>query len=142
MATGGDHAAAEAMAKNLQFHGDMLLKILEKNTFMEMRSNYMGHDGEKVLMREIVEEIARCSAVKMQKSHEFFVKMTMLKPVLQNAAQLEFAQKTLELKKEDLTAAVQKMKLLYKLEMTNTNRIGMEKPGDLCHTLKACNWVY
>ena len=101
----------------------------------------MGHDGEKVLKREIVEEVARCIAAKMLKSHGFKVKMSMLKPVLENADQLEFAFKTQELTKEDLTAAVQKMKLLYKLEITNTNRIGMEKPGDLCHTLKACNWV-
>ena len=134
MAPRGDQL--EAMATNMKFHGDLLQKILNKDTFMEVRSNYMGPDGEAVLKRQVMEELARCIAVKMQKSHEFRVKMTMLKPVLENQAQLEFALKTLELTTKDLTAAVQKMELLHKLEHTNTNRIGMGKPGDLCHTLK------
>ena len=132
----------EAMATNLQALADLLQAILQKDSYMEKRGNFQGHDAELVFLREIVEQLARCSAVKMQKSHAFDVKMAMLEPVLENEAQLEFALKTQKLTKKDLTAAVERMKLLHKLQLTETNRIGMEKPGDLCSTLKSCSWVY
>ena len=129
------------MAAEGDFSEDLLQRLLEKMSYMEKRGNFQGHDGDKVLKRELVEEIARCSAVKLQKSHFFKVKITMLKLVLENEEILEFAKKTLKLTREDFTAALDRMKLLHKLELTNTHRIGMEKPGDLCKGLQACSWV-
>ena len=140
MAAGG--AQLEVLSTNMEHLGQLLKQILQKDSFMEVRSNYAGHDGEKVLKREVVEELARCLAVKMQKTHEHSVKMTMLKRVLKSAAQLEFALKTWKITDGDIKAALERMELVYKLELTNTNRIGMEKPGDLCQLLKSCSWVY
>ena len=112
-AMAADGAQLEVLATNMEHLGQLLKQILQKDSFIEVRSNYAGHDGEKVLKREIVEEVARCIAVKKQKMHEHFVKMTMLKPVLENAAQLEYALKTWELTDGDLKAAVQRMELVH-----------------------------
>ena len=137
-----DGAQPEALSTSMQHIEELVQKIQEKASFMEKRSNYMGHDAEMVLKRELVQECAQCLAVKMQQIHAHGVKMAMLQPVRSNAAQLEFASKTWKITEADIKAALERMELLHKLQVSNTNRIGMEKPGDLCQLLKSCSWVY
>ena len=64
-----DGAQSEALSTNMQHIEELLQKVQEKVSFMEKRSNYMGHDAEMVLKRELVQECAQCLAVKMQQIH-------------------------------------------------------------------------
>ena len=150
--TGEDMSALETTMQKLEItlqpfldavneNGACLSVLQEKTRHMELRSNFTGHDAAFVMQRQVVNELATMVAKKKQVQHEFVVKMNMLEPVLKNDMQLECAMKTKQLKAWHLDYALKQMKLVHKLQMTEVNRIGSEKPGDLCESLQRNGWL-